>query len=143
VKKISSPKDLRVAQLSELLWVERRLAFDVLPDVIKSVHDEDLRALFEEHLEETKTHVERVEQAFRDIDMEPSSALSPGLSGLIEQHQTVTSKIVDPELADRFHALAGIAVEHFELSLYAGLDGLDANEKQEANALRKLERWLS
>ena len=148
MKKLSNPKDLLVAQLSEALWVERRLAFDVLPETIGKVKDETLRKLFEEHLEETNEHVRRVEQAFREIEMEPSSALSPGFSGLIEQHKTLSSKIVEPVLEDRWHATAGVAVEHFELALYsgidaAGLESLSKNEKDEASALKKLESWLS
>ena len=143
MKKISNPKDLVTAQLSELLWIERRLAFDVLPDTIKQVHDDELRSLFEEHLEETKEHVQRVERAFREIGMEPSSAFSPGFSGLIEQHQATAQKITDPAVEDRWHALAGIAVEHFELALYTDLDQLSQNEKEEAAALRKLASWLS
>jgi ferritin-like metal-binding protein YciE len=144
VKKLSNPKDLVVAQLSELLWVERRLAFDVLPEVIGSVHDAALKELFEEHHAETQEHVKRVEAAFRRLEFEPSSAFSPGFSGLIEQHDTVAKKIVEPGLADRCHAAAGIAAEHFELALYTALDldELAPNAKDEAGALKKLERWL-
>jgi ferritin-like metal-binding protein YciE len=151
VKKLSNPRDLLVAQLSELLWVERRLAFDVLPSVIEAASDEQLKALFAEHLDETREHVERVEQAFRKLGMEPSSAFSPGFSGLVEQHDEVAKKIVEPGLADRWHAAAGIAAEHFELALYAGIepladrevrDLLDRNAKQENQALEKLERYV-
>jgi ferritin-like metal-binding protein YciE len=151
VKKLSNPKDLLVAQMSELLWVERRLAFDVLPEVIGATGDAKLKGLFEEHLEETKEHVTRVESAFRELGFEPSAALSPGFSGLIEQHDTVAGKIVEPQLADRWHAAAGIAAEHFELALYTGIEAaapeevwktVAPNAKDESGALQKLERWL-
>lgn len=151
MKKLSNPKDLLVAQLSELLWVERRLAFDVLPEVIDKAHDDKLKALFTEHLDETKDHVARVEAAFKQLGFEPSSALSPGFSGLIEQHDTVTSKIVEPDLADKWHAASGIAAEHFELALYTGIEAaapedvwktVAPNAKDESGALQKLERWL-
>jgi ferritin-like metal-binding protein YciE len=151
VKKLSNDRDLLLAQLSELLWVERRLAFDVLKDVIDAVHDSELRGLFETHLEETREHVRRVEQAFRDLGVEPSSALSPGFGGLVEQHDTVAKKVVSPELEDRWHAAAGIAAEHFELALYSTIEaaapdgvrnGLTQNVKDEETALRQLERWL-
>ena len=148
MKKLSSERDLLLAQLSELLWVERRLAFDVLKDVIDAVHDSDLRALFDGHLEETRQHVTRVEQAFRELGIEPSSALSPGFSGLIEQHDTVAKKIVDSGVEDRWHAASGIAAEHFELALYAGIrsevvrQALATNVDDEESALKKLETWL-
>src|SRR3954454_4551187 len=147
VKKLSNERDLLIAELSELLWVERRLAFDVLKDVIGAVHDSELRKLFETHLEETREHVTRVEQAFRELGIEPSSALSPGFSGLIEQHDTVAKKIVDSAVEDRWHATAGIAAEHFELALYAALpddirDALSANSDDEDAARKKLGAWL-
>lgn len=151
MKKLSNPKDLLVAQLSEVLWIERRLAFDVLPQMIDAVHDSKLKALFEEHHEETKQHVERVEAAFKQLGMDPSSGLSPGFSGLIEQHDSITKKIVEPGLADRWHASAGIAAEHFELALYTGIEAAASedvwktvapNAKDESGALQKLERWL-
>jgi ferritin-like metal-binding protein YciE len=151
VKKLSNDRDLLLAQLSELLWVERRLAFDVLKDVIDAVHDSDLRGLFQTHLEETREHVRRVEQAFRELGVEPSSALSPGFSGLIEQHDTVAKKIVSSEVEDRWHAAAGIAAEHFELALYSAIESappdavrsaLTRNVEDEESALGQLERWL-
>jgi ferritin-like metal-binding protein YciE len=151
VKKLSNDRDLLLAQLSELLWVERRLAFDVLKDVIDAVHDSELRGLFETHLEETREHVRRVEQSFRELGVEPSSALSPGFSGLIEQHDTVAKKTVEPGLADRWHAAAGIAAEHFELALYTGVEALapasawealSANVADERGALEELTEWL-
>jgi ferritin-like metal-binding protein YciE len=152
VKKLSNPRDLVVAMLSELLWVERRLAFDVLPSVIGAVHAPSLKESFEQHLAETREHVARVERAFRSLEMEPSSAFSPGFSGLIEQHDDVSKKTVEPGLADRWHAAAGIAAEHFELALYAGLEALapasawealSANVEQERAALEKLTKWLA
>ena len=90
----------------------------------------------------------RVEQAFRELGIEPSSALSPGFSGLIEQHDTVAKKIVDSGVEDRWHAASGIAAEHFELALYAGIrsevvrQALATNVDDEESALKKLETWL-
>jgi ferritin-like metal-binding protein YciE len=151
VKKLSNPKDLLVAVLSELLWVERRLAFDVLPELVGAVHDSSLAELFEQHLTETHEHVARVEGAFRALQMEPSSAFSPSFAGLIEQHDEVTKKIVEPGLRDKWHTSAGIATEHFELALYAGIEALapapawqalSANAGDERSALEKLTEWL-
>ena len=151
MKKLSNPNDLLVAVLSELLWVERRLAFDVLPSVIESVSDSGLRALLEQHLAETREHVNRVEQAFKSLGFEPSSAFSPGASALFDHHDEVAGKIVEPALADQWHASAAVATEHLELALYAAIDALapDAvkkalapNVKDEASALERLETRL-
>ena len=143
MKKISNPKDLVVAQLSEILWVERRLAFDVLPKLIGDVHDGELKALLEQHHEETKEHVQRVERAFKELGMEPSSAFSPPASSLFDHHDEVAGKILEPQLADQWHVAAAIATEHLELALYAAIDleSLKPNAKDEADALAKLGRF--
>jgi ferritin-like metal-binding protein YciE len=110
-----------------------------------------LKELFERHLTETREHVSRVEGAFRALQLEPGSAFSPGFSGLIEQHDTVAKKTVEPGLADRWHAAAGIAAEHFELALYTGVEtlapapawkALSANVADERSALERLTMWL-
>lgn len=151
MKKLSNDRDLLVAQLSELLWVERRLAFDVLEALIGATHDSELRGLFEQHLEETREHVKRVEEAIRALGIEPGAAFSPGFSALVEQHDEVAKKIVEARLEDRWHASAGIATEHFELALYAAIDAgapsevrdaLQPNAGDEEAALKQLERWL-
>lgn len=147
MKKLSNPKDVVIAQLSELLWVERRLAFDVLPSLIEAVSDEHLRGLIEQHHQETKEHVTRVESAFRALEMEPSSAFSPPASALFDHHDEVAKKIVEPGLADQWHAASAIATEHFEIALYEGIDAtapdevrelLAANFDDERSALEKL-----
>lgn len=151
MKKLSNPRDLLIAQLSELLWVERRLAFDVLPHLVEQASDEPLSSLFEEHRAQTQEHERRVAAAFRELGIEPSSALSPGLSGLIEQHSDVGGKIVEPGLRDKWHAAAGIAAEHFEIALYTAIEPLAPDEvrkllapnlKDEQAALKKLAGYL-
>ncbi len=112
------------------------LAFEAMPKMIDQVRNEELRAALEEHLEQTKYHAARVEQAIRDAGAEPISARSAALAGLLDQHNA--QELPDPGLRDLHHALGAIRVEHLELGLYDALGLLEENRREEEDALRRL-----
>jgi ferritin-like metal-binding protein YciE len=115
---ISSPRDLFLASLAQMLWVERMLVFEVLPELHRQVQSESLAAAVEEHLAQTRGHVTRVEEAFRALGAEPVSARSAPDAALADEHREVAAKIAEPRLADLFHAGAAIRTEHLELAAY-------------------------
>jgi ferritin-like metal-binding protein YciE len=151
--KLASPRDLFLQLLAQMLWTERTLAFEVLPDLHKQVKSESLAALVEEHLGETLGHVARVESAFRALGAEPASGRSAALAGAKDQHEEVALQITDPRLADLFHAGSAMQTEHLELAGYRlllelasvlGRDEvarmLEENRKDEEAALERLQK---
>ena len=139
--KVHQPRDLFLQLLADLLFVERRLAFDVLPGLRKQVEDEELVRGMEVHLEQTKTHVSNVESVFRLFEAAPSSNLSPSFEGLKSRYDEHVSEIDQPVLRDLFNAAAAAHTEHYEIASYRGLielaDALEASE-----TLAPLERNL-
>ena len=149
--KVSNPRDLVLLLLADLLFVERRLAGEVLPALIGRVQDGALRAALKEHHEETKVHVTRLETAFRRLDAAPSANLSRAFEGAVAQHDEVARSIVDAGLADRFHADAALHVEHYEIAGYRALlrvapagvgEPLADTLRDEEQAVRTLEKTL-
>ena len=145
--KLSSRRDLFLHLLAEMLWVERMLVFEVLPNLYKQVQSESLAAAAEEHLAQTRGHVTRVEEVFRALGAEPVSARSAPAAALAAEHEETAAKIAEPRLADLFHAGAAITTEHFEIASYDVLlrlapDGvtepLEQNRREEAQALELL-----
>ena len=145
--KLSSPRDLFLQLLAEMLWVERMLVFEVLPTLQKQVQSESLAAAVEEHLAQTHDHVARVEEAFRALGAEPVSARSAPAAALAAEHEETASKIAEPRLADLFHAGAAITTEHYEIASYDVLlelapeavrESLAQNRDEEAQALERL-----
>ena len=61
--KLQSIEELFVHECKDLLNAEKQLV-EALPKMAKGAANEQLRTAFEEHLEQTKTHVERLEQIF-------------------------------------------------------------------------------
>ena len=115
---VSNPRDLILQLLGELLYVERRLADEVLRTLASAVRDDGLREALEEHLAETREHVERVETAFRRLSVAPTSNLSRPFESAVAQHEQLSSAIVEPRLADLFHAQAALHTEHWEMAAY-------------------------
>jgi ferritin-like metal-binding protein YciE len=115
---VSNPRDLVVQLLGELLYVERRLADDVLRKLAREARDDGLRAALEEHHAQTRGHAERVETAFRRLSVAPTSNLSRPFESAVAQHGQLSPSIVEPRLADLFHAQAALHTEHWEIAAY-------------------------
>ena len=138
-----------------MLWIERTLAFEVLPKLHEAVRSQKLAQLVGEHLEQTKEHATRVEQVFRAVNAETSSNLDMSVEKLAQQHDELAQKIVDERLADAFHAIAASTTEHREIAGYDALLALggvldlgdarkllEQNRREEEQALQKLEQEL-
>jgi ferritin-like metal-binding protein YciE len=118
---VSNPRDLLLVELADILFVERMLSFEVLPELLKQVSDPELSAALAEHLAQTKRHVTNVEHAFEAAGAEPSSQHSPPFVGLKDQHSEITGSMKAPVLADLWHATAAIHAEHYEIAAYRQL----------------------
>lgn len=118
---ISNPRDLVVQLLGELLYVERRLVGGVLRDLISAVSDEQLADGLQQHLEQTKAHVERCETAFRALEVAPTANQSRAFESAVAEHEELTSSFASQQLADVFHAQAALQTEHMEIALYTAV----------------------
>ena len=152
---VSNPRDLFLTELSDLLFVERQLAFEVLPELLKQTGDPELTHALAEHLEKTKRHAQDLEGVFRSVGSEPSSSHSFAFAGLQEQHSSRASSIILPRLADLFHATAAAHSEYYEIAAYQTLIALarsitddqaravlEANLADEQHALGALEEAI-
>jgi ferritin-like metal-binding protein YciE len=151
--KVSNPRDLLVLLLGELLHVERRLAGGVIRDLADAAHDDELRTALHRHLEETVQHVERIESAFRRIEVAPTANLSRGFESAVVQHGELASTVIESRLADDFHAQAALHTEHWEIAAYEAVlrlapaaaaellePNLDDERRAAARLLEHLER---
>jgi ferritin-like metal-binding protein YciE len=129
--KISSPRDLVVQLLGELLYVERRLHDALLPALVAAVNDEELKEGLRAHQQETRAHVERAEQALSLLGVKQTSNLFQPLEAAASQHEEGTESIVEPTLADLFHAQSALHTEHLELASYRTLLPLVPREAAE------------
>ena len=109
-------KELYIDELKDLYSAENQLV-KALPKMAKAATSPDLRAGFEEHLEQTKGHVQRLETIFEQLGESPKGKKCKGMEGLIKEGSEAIEEY-EGELLDA--ALIGAAqrVEHYEMAGY-------------------------
>jgi ferritin-like metal-binding protein YciE len=110
-------KELYIDELKDLYSAETQLV-KALPKMAKSAASDELRQGFEEHLEQTKGHVQRLEQIFEALGESPKGKKCKGMEGLIAEGSEVTEEDYEGNILDA--ALIGAAqrVEHYEIAGY-------------------------
>ena len=149
---ISTPRELFLHELGDILFVERQLANDTLPTLISEVRDEELKSALEQHLVQTKTHVTNVEKVFALFGEQPTAEECLGFDGLKAEHEKLVEE-TSSSLIDAVDLGAAARTESYEIAAYEGLrrmakamgeteavDLLDSNLKEEKEALRIVER---
>ena len=126
-------EELLVEHLRDLLNAEGQLV-KALPKMIKAARADALKLAFENHLEETKTQVERLKEVFALVGEPAKGKQCKGMAGLIEEGDEVIEQTgeQDDAAADLALIAAAQKVEHYEISAYgtartmAGQIGLPA-----------------
>ena len=115
--KLASLEDLFVHELKDLLSAEKQLV-KALPKMAKGANSPALQAAFEEHLEQTKGHVERLEKIFSILDKSPRAEHCKAMEGLVQEGADLLEEEGAAMVKDA--ALIGAAqrVEHYEIAAY-------------------------
>ena len=131
-------KDLYVDELKDLYNAENQLV-KALPKMAKASSSEELRKGFEEHLEQTKVHVQRLEQIFRVLEENPKGKKCTGMEGLVEEGSEIMKEDFEDALLDA--ALIGAAqrVEHYEIAAYGTVRAFaeELGESEQASLLEE------
>jgi ferritin-like metal-binding protein YciE len=115
--KFNSLHEVLTDYVRDLYNAESQLV-KALPKMAKAATSPDLRAAVQEHLEQTRRHVERLDRVCEDLGIKPKGKTCHAMKGLIEEGQEVISSTGDPAAKDA--ALIGAAqkVEHYEIAAY-------------------------
>jgi ferritin-like metal-binding protein YciE len=110
-------RELYIDQLKDLYSAENQLV-KALPKMAKAANSEELRDGFEEHMEQTKGHVQRLEEIFKALDESPKGKTCVGMDGLIKEGREVIEEDFEGAVMDA--ALIGAAqrMEHYEIAAY-------------------------
>jgi len=148
---ITTPRDLFLHELGDILYVEQKLTEEVLPKLIQEVRDSDFRKGLERHLDQTRGHITNLEQIFDSMGEQSETEKCLGFEGLKAEHDEMTSEVSE-SLIDLVDAGAAARTEHYEIAAYNGLIEmaralgeseavglLEENLKEEREALREVE----
>jgi ferritin-like metal-binding protein YciE len=110
-------RELYLDELRDLYSAEKQLV-KALPKMAKAATAPDLRSGFEEHLEQTKGHVSRLEQIFKALDESPNGKTCKGMEGLIKEGGEMIEEDPEAEQLDAGLIAAAQRVEHYEIAGY-------------------------
>jgi ferritin-like metal-binding protein YciE len=92
-----------------------------LPKMAKAASSEELRTAFEDHLEETKGHIQRLEQVFASLNEKVRGKHCDGIAGIIEEGKSVMEEDFDDAAMDACLIGSGQRAEHYEMAAYGTL----------------------
>jgi ferritin-like metal-binding protein YciE len=109
--------DLFVHELKDLYSAETQIV-KALPKLVTTANSEELKQAFQDHLQETEGHVQRLEDIFRDLQVSPRGSKCVGMEGLLEESKALMKEKAQDWVMDA--ALIGAAqrVEHYEIAAY-------------------------
>ncbi|HET7207191.1 MAG TPA: ferritin-like domain-containing protein [Terriglobales bacterium] len=110
-------RDLFIEELRDLYSAESQI-IKALPKMTKAASSADLKSGFEEHLEQTKEHLSRLEQIFESLDQSPKGKKCNGMEGLLEEGKELMDEDASPEVMDAGLISAAQHVEHYEIAGY-------------------------
>jgi len=116
--KANSLRELFVEELRDLYDAENQLT-KALPKMAENASSSELRQAFEEHLEQTRNHVSRLEKVFADLGEKAKAEKCKGMEGLIKEGSDLLKEDdMDPEVKDAAIIGAAQRVEHYEIAGY-------------------------
>ncbi len=118
--KLDTLKTLYVNELRDLYNAEQQLV-KALPKMAKAASSEELQEAFEKHLEQTKTHVERLEEVFEEIGEKPKGKTCKAMKGLIEEGSEMLHEDGEESVIDAGIIVAAQKVEHYEIAGYGSV----------------------
>jgi ferritin-like metal-binding protein YciE len=120
---------MKIENLRDLFEIELRYAYDCeqklvkkgLPTMAESSTAPELRNAFEQHLEETRNHVARLERVFSIVGVEAETEDNDILDELTSSAKDIIGDIDDSYVKDAALIVSGNKVEHYEMAVYGSL----------------------
>jgi ferritin-like metal-binding protein YciE len=120
--KLDTLKKLYVEELRDVYSAENQL-LKALPKMAKGASSDELKQAFETHLEQTKGHVERLDEIFEALGEKPTGKTCKAMQGLIEEGSEMLEEEGEESVIDAGLIGAAQRVEHYEIAAYGTLRG--------------------
>jgi ferritin-like metal-binding protein YciE len=116
-KDIKTMEDLFQHELQDIYYAEHQI-LKSLPTMIDKATNRDLATALRNHLEETNKQVDRLDQVFKKLDMQPKGTDCPAIDGIIKEADATAGEIDDKQVLDAAIVANAQAVEHYEICRY-------------------------
>jgi ferritin-like metal-binding protein YciE len=115
--RLESLEDVLHEQVMDLVSAEKQLV-TALPKVAKAAQSPELKKAIEEHLEETKIHVKRLDEVKSALGMSGATTTCKAMQGLVAEGEEILSEDGDPIAKDAAIIAAAQRIEHYEIAAY-------------------------
>jgi ferritin-like metal-binding protein YciE len=107
--------------LKDIYWAEKHLT-KALPKMQKASTSEELQQAIEDHLGQTKEHINRLEQVFGQLGHKAQAKKCDAMEGLTKEGDSVVEETEDgTSTRDVGIIVSAQKVEHYEISAYGSL----------------------
>src|ERR1700748_1352175 len=114
-------KEFFIDEIKDIYWAEKHL-IKTLPKMAKAATSEELKDVFTDHLEVTKTHVSRLEEVFELLGEKAQAKKCEAMEGITKEGESIIEDTEEgSSTRDVGLILAAQKVEHYEISTYGGL----------------------
>ncbi len=115
--KLDTLEDVFVEQIADLYSAEQQLV-QALPKMVQAAHSDELRKALEEHLEQTKGHLTRLDEIKSHVSQAVPVETCEAMKGLIKEGQEIIEAQGDGAALDAALIAAAQRVEHYEIAGY-------------------------
>jgi ferritin-like metal-binding protein YciE len=113
-------RDLFLDELKDVYHAEGQLV-KALNKMAKTAESDELKAAFQQHLEETKGHHERLQEVFELFDEKPKTKVCKAMQGIVEEGKEVMEEDMEPDVMDAALIASAQRAEHYEIAAYGTL----------------------
>jgi ferritin-like metal-binding protein YciE len=116
----NSLRGLFVDELKDIFSAENQIT-KALPKMAKAATSDELREGFEEHLEQTKGHIDRLQKIFEKLGEKATGKKCMGMEGLLKEGAEVMGDDFEEAVLDAALISAAQRVEHYEMAAYGSV----------------------
>lgn len=152
---ITSKRELFDREIRKLYHAEIEI-LDLHSDLSDAAASEEVRAIFGGHEGDTVDQIDRIEEIFAVLDMEPREQGSPIMEGLLAEKDQFVGEVEDDDLRDLDVISIGMINERLEITLLDRLlllveelglpeptaENLEANRSEAQAALERMQQFL-
>ncbi|MDQ1474583.1 MAG: hypothetical protein QOJ99_6063 [Bryobacterales bacterium] len=119
-EKITTFDELFQTGLADIYDAEQQLV-QALPKLAQACSSPQLRQAFEQHLQETRGHVQRLEQVYSKLGLKPERKTNTILQAMTQDAEKKIQITEPSPVRDAALIVCGNKVEHFEIGSYGSL----------------------
>lgn len=120
MSKLTSLRDLYIEELRDLYSAENQIV-NGLPKMAEKASSPDLKTAYNEHLQQTRTQVQRLDQIFDRLGEKPTGKLCRGMNGILDEAKELMSENADASVMDAGLISQAQHVEHYEMAGYGSV----------------------